>query len=191
MQSVIWLFVDGALYFEGAFCSLLFRSTTAAGWRTPTDAAFLSLSVWLTISMILVFFPALFFLATMYCASATPPNRAHRLALAAAPTFTTAALSMVARWTHTSVTFAPSVYVTHWQRPHTPPATSHWLEHAVGDRHRSDRAPTPLPRKPENRNPSISARTQPNEADLSFALFNYIDTKSKARQRPTLFTKRE
>lgn len=48
----------------------------------------------LTISMILVFFPARFFLATMYWARTTPPNRAQTLALAAAPTFTTAVLSM-------------------------------------------------------------------------------------------------
>lgn len=48
----------------------------------------------LTISMIRVFFPARFFLATMYCARTTPPKRIHTLALAAAPTFTTAVLSM-------------------------------------------------------------------------------------------------
>lgn len=51
----------------------------------------------LTISMILVFFPARFFLATMYWARTTPPNKAHTLALAAAPTFTTAVLSMTVR----------------------------------------------------------------------------------------------
>ena len=48
----------------------------------------------LTISMIRVFFPARFFLATIYCARTTPPKRTHTLALAAAPTFTTAVLSM-------------------------------------------------------------------------------------------------
>lgn len=47
--------------------------------------------------MILVFFPARFFLATMYWARTTPPNRAHTLALAAAPTLTTAVRSMAAR----------------------------------------------------------------------------------------------
>lgn len=44
--------------------------------------------------MILVFFPALCFLLSMYCASTTPPKSAHTVALATAPTFTTALLSI-------------------------------------------------------------------------------------------------
>lgn len=52
--------------------------------------------------MILVFFPARFFLATMYWAKATLPNRAQTLALAAAPTLTTAVLSMTVRCSATN-----------------------------------------------------------------------------------------
>lgn len=51
----------------------------------------------LTISMIFVFLPALFFLATIYWARTTPPKRAQTLALATAPTFTTAVLSITQR----------------------------------------------------------------------------------------------
>lgn len=87
------------------------------GWRPPLDAANRSDS--LTISMILVFFPALFFFATMYCARATPPNRAHRLALAAAPTFTTAVLSMAVASPTDSPHWPPSVCVCYTDSVHT------------------------------------------------------------------------
>lgn len=58
------------------------------------------LQIWkicaLTISIILVFFPALCFLVKMYWANTTPPNSAHTVTLAIAPTLTTAFLSMSA-----------------------------------------------------------------------------------------------
>lgn len=50
-----------------------------------------------TISIILVFLPVFFFMVKMYWASTTPPTSAHTLALATAPIFATAVLSMVAR----------------------------------------------------------------------------------------------
>lgn len=46
--------------------------------------------------MIFVFLPVFFFMVKMYCASTTPPTRAHTLALATAPTLATAARSMAA-----------------------------------------------------------------------------------------------
>lgn len=48
----------------------------------------------LTISMILVFLPVFLFMVNRYWASTTPATRPHTLALATAPTRTTAALSM-------------------------------------------------------------------------------------------------
>lgn len=79
---------DTRLYFEGVTSSLPVYYLPLATFTQPECL------VWLTISMILVFFPARFFLATMYWARTTPPNRAQTLAPAAAPTFTTAVLSM-------------------------------------------------------------------------------------------------
>lgn len=75
-------------YFEGLTCPLPYS------YLPPVILTQLKSLPRLTISMILVFFPARFFLATMYWARTTPPNRAQTLALAAAPTFTTAVLSM-------------------------------------------------------------------------------------------------
>lgn len=78
----------------------------------------------LTISMILVFFPALFFLAKMYWARTTPPKRTHTLALAAALTFTTAVLSMTVP-VLINKRSNESFFMSTWSLPRSAPATGY------------------------------------------------------------------